>query len=465
MSIPNYPTYVDAFEPENPGSLVDEVLAGLRTEDPWDYDYDQVRAVQLKAFNERLSEQAAAIPMVGRRVADLGIESIETAEDILPLLFSPTVYKSYPESFVTQGKWSNLLRWLDGLSSERLTGIDMEGVQDMDDFIDRCLAAGTRVVTTSGTSGKFSLMPESTLDVQRTCEVWTRSFGAMWGLDGTPGHPLFYAGNRTGAHRGQVFVEAMRDVYSDEENFHALFPFRLLASEVGRMAALNSALANGTASPSDIAEGRRLAQEAKERAESAFDVFIDALASYNGTPVYMWGQLFGFYALMKRAQERGVKLDFSPEGAVIMAGGLKNNRVPGDYMKELRDFYGMKIRSGYAQSEILAFYLECDHGRYHMPSSVLTLLVDGSGEHIVEPVDGVGEGVLAAFDFVPRGRWGGVISSDWVTIDYRGCPCGRRSPAVVSVSRYNGPDQGEKLDCQGRVEMYIRGVVDEPSSL
>ena len=39
----------------------------------------------------------------------------------MPLLFSHTVYKSYPQSFVTKGRWDRLLAWYDSLAAQSLT--------------------------------------------------------------------------------------------------------------------------------------------------------------------------------------------------------------------------------------------------------------------------------------------------------------------------------------------------------
>jgi hypothetical protein len=463
-----YPINSDAYAPESPGktTAVDQVLDYFRRDNPWDYDYKTLRDLQFEAFNERLAQRVEEIPVLRQRSEQLGIQAAGSLDDVLPLLFSPTVYKSYPDSFVTKGRWDNLLRWLDGVSTVRLKDeVQLDGVADIDDFIDRVRAAGHNIVTTSGTSGKASLLPESALDVARRCEVWPRTFGTMLGIDPTTGpHPIFYTGHRRGAYGGQVFIDVMSEAFSTPQTTYALFEERLRVADVGRMAALSQGLASGSATPSEIAEVRANQETVAAHAAQAVDRFVDLLEAHRDEPVYLWGQTFAFWTVMQRAKERGADVRFHPAGGVITAGGLKNNRLPDGYQDDLRSFYNVRMTSGYGQSEVMGVYLECSEGRWHLPPTILLILTDPSGEKYLDVTEGVAEGVASCFDFSPVGRWGGLISSDWVTADFSPCPCGLRSPSLLGCRRVNNrAGEEDKLNCQGRVEMYIRGILDDPT--
>ncbi len=465
MSYLGYPILTDAYAQESPERVtaVDAVLEYWKQDDPFDYDYPALRELQIAAFNERLVQRREEVRVVGQKADEFGIDSIETLDDAIPLLFSANVYKSYPEAFISKGRWEHLLKWLDGLAVEDLTDVDVSAVEDIDEFIDRVRAAGHRVVTTSGTSGKCSLFPESTLDSARFHEMAARTYGAMWQIDPSTPHPLFYTGHRESAYRGRINLEGLSAAFGRPETTYTLFEERLYVSEINRMAALNKALANGTANPSDIAELRHGQDVAQKRAAAAIDRFVDVIAKHRDEPVYLWGQPYAFYLTMQRAEERGVELTFHPDSAVIMAGGLKNNRLPEGALDRMKALYPARLTAGYGQAELMALYYECSEGRWHAPPTVMFMLLDETSERTLNRDSGQAQGIAASFDFSATGRWGGLTSPDWVTVDFSPCPCGRRSPSLLDCERFDAAARGsDKLNCQGRIEMYIRGVLDDP---
>ena len=97
--------------------------------------------------------------MLGRLADEVGITRIRALDDLIPLLFAHSNYKSYPEGFIAKGRWDLMNKWLDTLSSVRVDDVDVEGVTDQDEWIDRLHAAGHKVYVTSGTSGKNSFLP------------------------------------------------------------------------------------------------------------------------------------------------------------------------------------------------------------------------------------------------------------------------------------------------------------------
>ena len=70
------------------------------------------------ALTELCTERRKQIQLVRKRVEDAGLKEIRSFEDLVPLLFAHTVYKSYPQSFIDQGRWTRMLQWLDTLSVE-----------------------------------------------------------------------------------------------------------------------------------------------------------------------------------------------------------------------------------------------------------------------------------------------------------------------------------------------------------
>lgn len=380
-----YPILHDAFAPE-PGKCagINRIWQLARSDDPWDYALDDVREA-----------------------------------DVL----------------VRRGRWVQLARWLDSVSSHRVPDVDFNGVDDLDGFIARLTDAGHRVVTTSGTTGKTAMLPVSPLDVQRTRESIGRAFCVMLDAEVHTANPVFYAGNRSGSYNGVITFGAMAEALSTPELTYILFDERLSVTELGRTAALNRKAGNGTATPAEVGELREAQQAAAQRADAAMSRFADALAGHSDVPVYLLGQPFAFYTLMTVARERGVRVSFHPGSAAIMAGGLKNKNLPAGYEDELRDFYPIRIRTGYGQTEVGALYCECDAGVWHAPPTVVPVLTDEQARMVRNVDRGTADGLLSHFDLGLDGRWGAITTSDWVTMNFSPCRCGLASPAVTSCRR------------------------------
>ena len=69
----------------------------------------KLRPLQLQAAREVFAERREQIAVLRRRADETGVREIRRFEDIVPLLFSHTVYKSYPANFVEQGRWDRML--------------------------------------------------------------------------------------------------------------------------------------------------------------------------------------------------------------------------------------------------------------------------------------------------------------------------------------------------------------------
>ncbi len=119
---------------------------------------DDLVPLQLEAARELLAERRQQLPILDRRARDAGVGRIETLDDLIPLLFSHTSFKSYPNSFVRNGQWDRMTQWLGTLTTRPMDGVDLSGISDIDDWVSRLWAAGHLVNTTSGTSGKVSFL-------------------------------------------------------------------------------------------------------------------------------------------------------------------------------------------------------------------------------------------------------------------------------------------------------------------
>lgn len=130
------------------------VLSG----DTFDQPADELRELQLEAARETFTAHRERVPLLRTRATETGVEEVTGLDDLVPLLFSHTSYKSYPVSLITAGRWDRLLRWYTTVSAVEPGDVDMDGVRDIDEWTDRITAAGHRPYITSGTSGKVSFL-------------------------------------------------------------------------------------------------------------------------------------------------------------------------------------------------------------------------------------------------------------------------------------------------------------------
>ena len=119
-----------------------------------------------------------------------------------------------------------------------------------------------------------------------------------------------------------------------------------------------------------------------------------------------------------------------------------------------------QFTQGYGMQEASSGGRMNEWGRYELPGWIVPLLLDDTGEHLLDVREGQATGRMALFDVSIDGRWGGIISGDRVTIDFDPSPTGRPGPAVTTIDRYSDLEGGDdKLTCAGTIDSFVRGVV------
>ncbi len=78
----------------------------------FDISWEELQGPQVAALNERFQDRKDLIKLLGHRASEAGISEIRSLDDMVPLLFPHTAYKSYPESFLVEEKWDRLSKWL-----------------------------------------------------------------------------------------------------------------------------------------------------------------------------------------------------------------------------------------------------------------------------------------------------------------------------------------------------------------
>jgi hypothetical protein len=164
---------------------------------------------------------------------------------------------------------------------------------------------------------------------------------------------------------------------------------------------------------------------------------------------------------------RGIRPgDFHPDMIISTGGGTKGAKVPDDYRDQIMAFFGVdksRLSNSYAMVEMSGFCgLIQPHGVYAVPPWIVPLILDKSGETLLNPETGKGtvEGRMAFMDVLADGRWGGIISGDKVVVEFGSGLDGVKTPIVRSVARYQDLEEGEdKLTCAGSIDSYVRGSI------
>jgi hypothetical protein len=433
------------------------------TVDPFDYDPAEILDHQLAAASELFSERRGQIRVLDRRASDSGIAAIERPEDLIPLLFSHTTYKSYPDAFIRDGRWDRLSAWLNTLSSNPIAEVGYDGVADIDDWVARLHAAGHFVMTSSGTTGRTSFINSTAADHDALSDGFFGGAVSVAGAEVGPQRTAFLAMPRGTTTISQLAMTRMASRLAAGGEVRFLTDEPLRAAELARMGALRSAIARGTATADEIAAAEREAQERATRGRAQLDQFVEQILERCTTPLLVAGTYGLIWSVVEVAKGRGIAdRSFHPATVMFGGGGLKGVRAPADFLEQMRSFFGPAVKQfeAYGMTELNAPFARCSSGRYHAPPTTLMLILDKAGEQPAEPAGAVVEGRFAALDLTIDGRWGGVISGDRVTVALDTCPCGRRSPGIVEIARYSDlPEGDDKLSCAGAVDSYVRGSI------
>ncbi|WP_425930495.1 hypothetical protein [Pseudomonas sp. NyZ201] len=450
-------------------SLRKQLLAQILDPDvAFDQPADQVHALQVRAAQELFEERLQQIPLLRHRAEEAGISRIERLEDLVPLLFAHTVYKSYPQSFIDNNRWDRLLQWMQTLSVADLGNVDVSGVRNIDEWLDRLYAAGHRPLATSGSSGKCSFLNQTQGDQQNKTLHFKHATG--WPhVRSEPNRPLFWLGPIKGYNSAIESAQIGRINWGKPGAMHALTEEPLLISEVSRGAAMRKAIAEGSALPEEI---KAFEEHAKAQAlKGAADMrkLAELILDHRHEPIMITGLWSQHMMIIQCARERGIgDGEFHPQTIVQAGGGIKGVPLPEDYKEQVARFYGDVIRpAAYGMTELAQLMPRCEAGRYHRAPGLIWLVTDEAGERLLGPADADAEGQaigrFAFLDLLFEGRWGGVITGDKVTLDFsETCPCGRHGPTLLdNISRFAQIGQDDHIGCAGTLDAYIRGALAE----
>jgi hypothetical protein len=448
------------------GEAADRLTRRVGMDDRFDYAFDDVRSAQVEAMNERFQERKEAIKLLRHRAEEAGVDRIHSHEDAARLLFPHTAYKSYPEKWLQEERWDRLAKWLDTVSTYRVPIDKVKDASGIDDWIAKLEQNGFYVSCSSGTTGKSAMLVASRQDMDW---VGVESVACYaWGSGVKPAQDRRMFGLAAVAHVARNLASGAGHTAAYQDPAHERFAYPVPPITVGgltEMVVLRKKISEGTAMPGEIAAFEQNSAMRARAVEDAVGLTAQALIEARADRIHVSGLWAGLYNVAKAVRDLGYGgKDFNPENSIYVGGGLKRAVLPDDYQAFVYETFNIspdRAFQNYSMQELHTGMPKCQKGgRYHLPPWVVPLILDKAGDNLL-PIDleNEYEGRAAFFDLSIDGRWGGVISGDRVSIDFRPCACGNKGPSIRdNVVRYADLEGDDKIGCAGTVDAYVRGV-------
>lgn len=446
---------------EVPISARETLIAMLDEANPFDHSPADLRGLQNDAAREMFLEMRSKIPVLDNRARECGLVGDPEVENLPSLLLAHSSYKSYPQSFIARGRWSELRQWLSMVSTEDFLDVDLTGVADIDAFLDRMWESGYTISTSSGTSGKVSFLPKNLRDLA----IWRNCLSRFRGplpntVTADQGRHFFGIGPGSGATTSAYSMGFFCEDFGRPDSRHLLMNEKLSVAKLGQMAELRVKMQNGTALPDEIRQMQEEAARQGQVTEEQFDALANKLMAVRHEPIFIQAMTPQLVDLVARLKAKGVgEGEFHPQSIVGYGGGNKHFTLPEDWETQVKAFFGKVVYSkAYGMTEMNWSCPHCSAGHYHIPPIIIPYVLERDGSRLVSPHSGLVRGRMGFIDVSTQIRWGGMISGDEVEVDLDGnCPCGHRSANIRSVRRYSDITDDDKIQCAAATDAYVRG--------
>jgi hypothetical protein len=436
---------------------------------------DEIEQVHLRGAQRSFALLRPQLAVLDKLATDQGIDEIRTLDDLAPLLFPHTVYKSYPVSYVERNRFDRMTKWLQSLTTADLSSVQAEGIDSIDGWLDELdRSSELRVFHTSGTSGKLSFLPR-TVEAWRQCLQLSAAgirdfFGPGSGPDVLSGElPIIFPGYRFGASnaiRGVGLHAQFTGMGSDDLLY--LYPDARMSADVAALSGrLRVAESRGEAGSIEISPAlmkRRDEIQALEldRPNQLNKFFAEAERRYSGRDVYITAMWPNLYEWAAGGLERGYRKTFGEGSVALTGGGSKGTVLPDDWRERVVEFLGFdRMYEMYGSSEVLQICYLCEGGNYHFPVSCIPFVLDPATGAPLPRTDPQ-RGRLAMLDTLSTCYWAAIVTGDDVTIMGwdDACSCGRTGPYLTRPIRRFSESQGgdDKINCAGAPEAHDKAM-------
>ncbi|HEX7852180.1 MAG TPA: hypothetical protein VF503_00620 [Sphingobium sp.] len=448
------------------GEAVERLTSLIDSDDRYNIPHAEVHAAQIEAMNERFQERKDKIKLVGHRAAEAGITEVRSFEDMVALLLPHTAYKSYPENWLREERWDRLSKWMDTVSTWRVPVDKVKDADGIDDWVNKLSDEGFFVSCSSGTTGKSAMLVASLEDMKRVKKETLAAYCWGSGVEAKQDRIMFGTGAIASVPRNHWSSVGQREGLQDPNFEPWTFPIPpVTVGSLTKMVVLRKMMAEGTAKPADIEDFEATSAMREKAIADAVESTADEIVKHRERKIHVGGLWMNLWQIAKAVRDRGYSAkDFNPENSIYVGGGLKRAKLPDDYQEYVFETFNIRPErnfQNYSMQELQSGMPKCQKGgRYHLPPWLVPLILDKSGDNLL-PMDmnEEYEGRAAFFDLSLDGRWGGVISGDKVSIDFRPCACGHKGPTIRdNVVRYADLEGDDKIGCAGTVDAYVRGV-------
>ncbi len=448
------------------GAAIDQLTGMVSAEDRFDHSAADLYDTQVKALDEAFQDRKTRIKLLAHRAGEAGTTVIKSMDDMVPLLFPHTAYKSYPESFLSEQKWDRLNKWMGTVSPYPIQPMETADIVDVDDWIARLEALGHYVSCSSGTTGKSAMLIAAEKDM-----AWSRIDTVnvfAWGSGVKPAQDRMLVGCAPVATvpKNTVIGQAQYAAFANPQWPRWNYPVPpITVGLLTKMVVMRKKMADGTATPDEIAAFEATSKDRASVIDAAVGKTADALIENRGRKLMVAGLWSGLYAVAAAVRERGYAAkDFDPDNCIYIGGGLKRALLPPDYQDFVHQTFNIpegRHFQNYSMQELNSGMPKCRAGgRYHVPPWIIPFILNKEGDALLpHSRKGEIEGRAAFFDLSLDGRWGGVISGDKIALDYSACACGNKGPSVRdTIVRYADIEGDDKIGCAGTIDAYVRGV-------
>ena len=412
--------------------------------------YDEIRELQLEALRARFDALLPRVQLLSRLAERNGVEGIDDLATGGQLLYPSNVYKSYVFSWLTEGEYDRLTRWLQQLTAHDLSAVNVEGIQSLDEWFDRLEAVtDLRLCHSSSTSGKLSFVPRGT-------DEWVRRSATLpfaseaGGIDDGPQHvsfeglPIVLPFYRSGHSAAIMHFDWFIRVHTDPGGNH---PDRVLTLYSGALSSdlmvLAGRLRSGQLSgdPRSLQLPERLLDRRAElsallegTAEEQMQAFVATAAErFSGQRCVVTGvwptMVDAATASLARS---GSDTCSTPRRSCCRAAERRDERCPRTPYQRVLDWTGVdRVEEAYGMSELMGKNSKCSAGNFHINPWLIPYVLDVESLEAL-PSEGTKTGRLAGIDLMASSYWSGYISTDLVTITWDPtCSCERQGPYLA----------------------------------
>jgi len=401
------------------------------------------------------------IPVYRRFANEEGVGRETTIETLKRQLMLPDeIFKSYNQAWLDVCDFTRMNAWLGEVFHQRVE-VEVSDVASIDAWIERLAWHGLRLVYSSGTSGNFSFIPRdqdswNLFTTASSCYITPlllqRKAGAWWQRTLLPAairllHPATFArlSRRVGVHDYDAFFLDFANGHTGnqtlEQELGELFRKTFYLYETTLSPTVLRLLRRGPQTEQDQQALSQLQEIVVTRKEENYTRLVERMrqSTREGQKIFIFGTTQQYMELCELILENNKPLGFKDGSMILFGGGWKSftgERISREeLLNRMSKSFSLppeRILEGYSMTEINAFMLRCDHGRFHIPPTIEPVIFDAQ----LEPMQGSDlRGTFGFLDALATAYPGFIISGDEVHYVEGDCPCGLVGPAVTEIGR------------------------------